>query len=81
MTIHAEFIEDSRGDIVDVHWYCNDLCYSDGTGQHAQGHAYPCGREANYNVYCHACARLVKKGIFISEAPNGLMEITYDKDA
>ena len=62
MRIHADFIEDFDGDLVEVNSYCGELCYSDDTGQSAFGQAYPCGSETDYDVYCASCNELLWHG-------------------
>jgi hypothetical protein len=55
VTIHADFIEDSTGDLVDIVYYCSGRCFTDETGIEAFGHAYPCGDETDYDVWCGHC--------------------------
>ena len=61
--IHIEHIEDSRGDLIDVNYYCSGSCYTLGTGEDSSGHGWPCGSETDYDVCCHHCGTLLWRGL------------------
>ena len=60
---HANMIEDSQGDLVDIEWFCSASCYSSSTNNEAYGHAWPGGDETDYDVYCHNCKDLIWHGL------------------
>jgi hypothetical protein len=51
---YVNFIEDSRGDLVEIEVYCSALCWPDVLGP-AYGHAWPCPEKADYRQYCPTC--------------------------
>lgn len=64
MRIHAEFIEDDKGDLVDISWYCSAQCYNaDNPTKDADGHWYPNGTETDYDEHCAHCGTLLWKGL------------------
>jgi hypothetical protein len=67
---HVEMIEDDKGDLVDILYFCSAFCYesSQSTDGHAYGHAWPGGMETDYDVHCHRCGDLMWKGLEQDEA-------------
>ena len=61
--IHAEFIEDTQGDLVDVQYFCSGQCYTLTTGNDYYGHGWPCGSETDYDVSCSHCGTLLWRGL------------------
>ena len=61
MTIHANFIEDNSGDLVDIEWYCSGFCFT--KAGHTHVGAYPCGTETDYDVHCGNCGDLIWEGL------------------
>ena len=60
---HVELLEDARGNLVDIEYYCCATCYTIAKGQDAHGHAWPCGMETDHDVYCDNCGDLMREGI------------------
>ena len=60
---HINMIEDPRGNLVDVEYFCSALCYTNSTGNVAYGHAWPGGSETNSDVHCHNCSDLMWHGL------------------
>lgn len=55
-------IEDIRGDLVDISYYCSSFCFERDTGELATGNWYP-GVETDYDIHCEGCGELIQKGI------------------
>lgn len=60
---YVRFIEDSRGDVVDIEHYCDAICYAAGTGESAFGHHWPCPDQADYDQHCPYCGAVSVVGI------------------
>ena len=79
MTVHVKFHEDSDGDIVDVDWYCSELCYND--AGHTEVGAYPCGEESDSCVTCAQCGTPIHHGLqeppHVHETVNGISTVVY----
>lgn len=61
MTIHAKFVDDKDGNLIDVKYYCSEFCFN-GAGNVGVG-AYPCGSETDYDVFCDHCANKLWEGL------------------
>ena len=61
MTIHANFIEDTDNNLIDIQWYCSESCYTN--AGHSDIGAYPCGQETDYCVFCSQCGDFIWQGI------------------
>jgi len=72
--IHANFIEDTKGDLVNIDWYCSPFCFNEdmqdkGEDKDSYGHAYPCGTETDNDTYCAnpSCGDLLWTGLSNTE--------------
>ena len=64
MTIHVEFEEDHKGQLVDTYYYCSAFCYEEDIPEKSShGKAWPCGSETDYDVYCSNCDELLWRGL------------------
>lgn len=61
--IHVNMIEDTKGDLVDIEYFCDGACFTAHTGENYFGHGWPCGSETDYDVYCAHCETLLWKGL------------------
>ena len=61
MATHVQMIEDDRGDLVDIRWYCSQWCATEDDAP--QPSAWPGGDETQSAVYCHVCGTLMWEGI------------------
>ena len=59
--MHANMIEDERGDLVDILYYCSQACASEDDAP--QPSYWPGGMELEYCVDCHVCGTAVEHGI------------------
>lgn len=65
MGTHIRTVEDPRGDLVDVYYFCSEGCWGDSFGpldesKAGLGGAAPCAEdECDGDVYCDACGVLM----------------------
>ncbi len=64
---YVRFIEDARGDLVEIEHYCSASCFVEGTGEEAYGHAMPCPEQADYAQFCPTCGEMSVQAIFKPE--------------
>ena len=60
---HVRFIEDARGDLVDIELFCNALCFEAHTGEPHHGHGWPCPEQTDCDQHCASCGALVVPAI------------------
>lgn len=61
--LHVRLKEDGRGDLVDVDYYCSQIC-ADRAGI-PQPSAWPGGMETDYDKYCANCGDFIEHGIAV----------------
>jgi hypothetical protein len=59
--LHVNMIEDKRGDLVDIAYYCSQRC-ADAAGI-PQPSAWPGGMETDYDQYCAQCGDHIAHGL------------------
>lgn len=61
--MHVTLIEDARGDLVDVLYYCDQSCATDAGDSDAQW--WPGGMDTDYDLYCSnpECELLIQHGL------------------
>lgn len=74
LNIHADYIEDEEGNLIDVDWYCSAFCFNEAMqdqekDKDSYGHAYPCGVETEEDVYCDNCKDLLWSGYKVTVSP------------
>ena len=52
---YVRMIEDCRGDLIEIEHYCSAQCFTEGTGEDAYGHRWPCPEQADYSQHCPTC--------------------------
>ena len=55
---YVNMIEDANGDLIDIDHYCSAHCFTQGTGQNADGARWPCPEQTDYPQYCPTCGDL-----------------------
>jgi hypothetical protein len=58
---YVNFIEDEKGDLVDIQYACSQLCADDLGFPHPS--AWPGGMETDYDVHCENCNDLMWHGL------------------
>lgn len=56
---YVSFVEDERGDAVDMLIFCGPLCFAEYMDESAYGHGWPCPEKADYRQYCPSCGTVV----------------------
>lgn len=56
---YIELIEDTRGDLVDIVYYCSAMCFTLDTAKDAYGYGWPGEIETDYYIYCQRCEVLL----------------------
>ena len=59
--LHVNLIEDERGNLVDILYYCSQIC-ADAAGAPYPS-AWPGGMDSDYCQYCEVCASLIEHGL------------------
>lgn len=59
MTTYIEYIEDDKGDVVDVLYFDSRGCWVAATGDNPTGGYHPCPESQDVPVYCAHCGELV----------------------
>ena len=58
---HIHFVEDERGDLVDLGYYCSRSCYVE--AGHTDAGAWPGGMETDSDVHCETCGDFMWQGL------------------
>ncbi len=59
--LHVNLVEDSKGDLVDIEYYCGALCARDANVPEPS--AWPGGMETDYDQYCASCGDHITCGL------------------
>lgn len=61
--LYVNMIEDTKGNLVDIEYYCCEAHYIMGAAQSASVGAWPGGMETEDDQVCHHCQTLIAHGL------------------
>ena len=60
--IYVNMIEDKRGDLVDIEYFCSGHCAVQKHGPAMLDNAWPAMESKDYDIHCSQCDDLIQEG-------------------